>query len=229
MSRIVRDGECGWQFASFQELSGISHHRTRQGTTTEYDQNASDYESIRTAEREAETILRTAREVAQQIELEASRDGCAKGRAEAVEEMRRRLEPLEALLAETCRQVAASRQAVVANTEGDLIDLAVLIAERVLRSELATHREALLPIIRAAIETVGSRKVLAIRINPSEYDLLVEHRGDFADYLESARFIPDSAISFGGCVVEVESGLIDARLESQLQEAVRLLGRDRVS
>ncbi|MCZ7626201.1 MAG: hypothetical protein M5R38_10730 [Candidatus Methylomirabilis sp.] len=40
--------------------------------------------------------------------------------------------------------------------------------------------------------------------------------------------MPDPAIASWGCVVEVETGLVDARVESQLQEAARLLGRDEI-
>jgi flagellar assembly protein FliH len=184
------------------------------------------YESIRTAEREAEAIVLAAREVAQQIEQEAHREGCAKGRAEALDEMRRRLEPLEALLREACRRVASAHQAIIVNAEGELIDLAIAVAGRVLRSELETRREAVVPIVRAALEAAGSRTIMGIRVSPGEYELLAEQRDGFVGSLESARIIADPTISSGGCVVEVEAGLIDARLESQLQEAARLIGKD---
>jgi flagellar biosynthesis/type III secretory pathway protein FliH len=70
---------------------------------------------------------------------------------------------------------------------------------------------------------------MAIRVNPGDVELLTEHRGELLGVLESARLISDPAIASGGCVVEVNGGLVDARLESQLQEAARLLGRDQIS
>lgn len=229
MSRIVTAGEDRWERASFQEFPQASLQWVRQGSVVGRDQAASGYESIRTAEREAEAIVLTAREVAQQIEQEAHREGCAKGQAEALDEMRRRLEPLEVFLGEACRRVASAHQAIMMNAESELIDLAIAVAERVLRSELGTRREAVVPIVRAALEAAGSRKVMGIRVSPGEYEVLAEHRGEFVGSLESARLIADPAISSGGCVVEVEAGLIDARLESQLQEAARLLGKDQLS
>lgn len=229
MSKIVTAGAGGWERASFEELAHTSFQSSRRAVVSEHDPAASGYESIRAAEREAEAILLSAREVAQQIEREAHREGRTKGQQEAMDEMRRRIEPLEALLVEACRQVASAHQAIVTNVEGELIDLAVAVAERVLRSELVARREAAVPIVRAALEAAGSRKIMAIRINPGGYELLAEHRRELLDSLESARLISDPAISFGGCVVEVEAGLVDARLESQLQEAARLLGRDQIS
>lgn len=226
MSRIVAAGADGWKRASFQEFPQVSLQWTPRESMTSRDPAAAGYESIRAAEREAEAILLSARELAQQIEQEAHREGLAKGRAEALDEMRRRLEPLEALLREACRRVASAHQAVMTNVEGELIDLALAVAERVLRSELRTRREAVVPVIRAALEAAGSRKIMGIRVSPGEYELLAEHRDEFVGSLESARLIADPAISDGGCVVEIEAGLIDARLESQLQEAARLLGKD---
>lgn len=228
-SKIVMAGEGGWVPASFKELPRMLSQEVRRVSAVEQDPAVSGYESIRAADREAEAILLSAREVAQQIEQEAYREGRAKGQQEAIDELQRRFEPLDALLREACREVTAARQAVITNAEEELIDLAIAVAERVLRSEVGARREAAVPIIRAALEAVGSRVVMAIRVNPGDVELLTEHRGELLGALESARLISDPAIASGGCVVEVEGGLVDARLESQLQEAARLLGRDQIS
>ena len=229
LSKIVMAGESVWVPASFKELPRTLSHEARRVPAIDQDPTVSGYESIRAADREAEAILLSAREVAQQIEQEAYREGRAKGQQEAMDELQRRFEPLDALLREACREVTAARQAIITNAEGGLIDLAIAVAERVLRSEVGARREAVVPIVRAALEAAGSRVVMAVRVNPSDIELLTERRGELLGVLESARLISDPAIASGGCVVEVEGGLVDARLESQLQEAARLLGRDQIS
>lgn len=228
LSKIVTAGVSRWERASFEELAHPSRGSIGGNWIVEQEPAASGYESIRATEREAEAILLSARETAQRIEREAEREGRVKGRQEAIDEMRRRLEPLETLLREICRQVAEARQAVITNTERELVDLAVAVAERVLRSELGACRDAAVQFVRAALEVAGSRKVMAIRVNPGDYELLTEHRRELLGAQESARLIPDPAISSWGCVVEVETGLVDARLESQLHEAACLLGRDEI-
>ncbi len=229
MSKIVTAAVGGWERASFEELAHTSRPPAGRAMAAERDPAVSEFELIRAAEREAEAILLSAREAAQQIERAAEREGCAKGRQEALDEIRHRLEPLEMMLREACRQVAAARQALITNTEEELVNLAITVAERVLRSELGARRDAAAQFVRAALEVAGSRKVMAIRVNPGDYELLAEHRGELLGSQESARLIPDPAISSWGCVVEVETGLVDARLESQFQEAARLLGRDEIS
>ena len=106
-----------------------------------------------------------------------------------------------------------------------MIELAIAVAKQVVQSEIEARPDAMVLIVKAALEAAGSRKVMAVRVNPGDDELLAEHRGDWLDSLESARLVSDPAISSGGCLIEVETGLIDARLESQLQEAARLLGR----
>lgn len=228
LSRIVTAKAGEWERVAFEELAHTSRRSIDGVRATEPEPIQSGYESIRAAEQEAETIVRSAREAAQQIVREAEREGYAKGRQEAMEEMRRRLEPLELGLQEACRQVAAARHAVIANTEEELVGLAVAIAERVLRSELGARRDAAAQFVRSALEVAGSRKVITVRINPGDYELLMEHRAELLGSQESTRLIPDPAIASWGCVVEVETGLVDARVESQLQEAARLLGRDEI-
>jgi len=211
LTKIVTNGEDGWASASFEELPHAA---------------VSGYESILAAEREAEAIVLSARESTQQIEREAHREGFTRGHTEAIGDMRRQIEQLDALLREACRQVAAAHQAVATQTEGELIELAIAVAKQVVQSEIEARPDAMVLIVKTALEAAGSRKVMAIRVNPGDYELLAEHRGDLLDSLESARLVSDPAISFGGCLIEVETGLVDVRLESQLQEAARLLGRN---
>lgn len=210
MTKIVTNGEDGWASASFEELPHAA---------------ASGYGSILVAEREAEAIVLSARETTQQIEREAHREGLTRGHAEAIGDMRRQIEQLDALLREAHTQVTAAHHAVATHTEGELIELAIAVAKQVVQSEIEARPDAMVLIVKAALEAVGSRKVMAVRVNPGDYELLAEHRGDLLGSLESARLVSDPAISSGGCLIEVETGLIDARLESQLQEAARLLGR----
>jgi flagellar assembly protein FliH len=226
LSKIVIAKEGGWKPALFEDLTQSPQPAAGRRRFVGWNASGDGYQVIRAAEQDAEQIVLSAREVAQQIEREAYRDGRTKGEREAKEEMQRKLEPVEAMLKEACSQVAALRQAVIRSAEREVLDLAVAIAERVLRSELTARREATLPIVEAALQAARGRRVLAIRVNPDDYEVLADHRCELLGSLDSARLVPDGEITPGGCVVEIDTGLIDARLESQLQEAARLLGRD---
>jgi flagellar assembly protein FliH len=228
LSKIVIAEEGGWKPAFFEDLARSPEPGAGRRRFADWNASGHGYQLIRAVEQEAEQILLSAREVAQQIEREAYRDGRTKGEREAKEEMRRKLEPVEAMLKEACSQVAAVRQAVIRHAEGEVLDLAVAIAERVLRSEITARRDATLPIVGAALQAARGRKVLAIRVNPNDYEVLADRRSELLGSMDSARLVPDGEITPGGCVVEVDTGLVDARVESQVREAARLLGRDQI-
>lgn len=221
MSNVIVAGNRGWKPASFEALPGAMRSLAGRGP-------AAGHELIRTAEAEAEQILLAAREVAQQIEEEARGDGRRKGEQDARRELEARLHLLEGLLKETCSQLVLARQMIIQSAEDELLDLTLTIAARVVRSELTAKREAVLLIVRDALEVARGRKVLVIRVNPNDYGVLAEHRGELLASLEWARVTPDHEVEAGGCIVEVDTGLVDGRIESQLQEAARLLGRERL-
>lgn len=228
MSNIIMAGHGGWKPASFEMLPGAMRPSAAGGSVGTRDLGAAGHQLIRVAEQEAEQILLSAREVAQQIEEEARRDGRRHGEQEAKQEIQARLQLLEDLLKEACGQLTLTRQTIIRSTEDELLDLALAIAQRVVRSELTVKRDGILPIVRDALEVARGRKVLAIRVNPNDYSGLAEHREELFASLEGARVVPDSEIEAGGCIIEVTTGLIDGRIESQLQEAARLLARERL-
>lgn len=228
MSNIIVAGHGGWKPASFETLPGTMRPLAGGGSAGTRDLGAADHQLIRVAEQEAEQILLSAREAAQQIEDEARRDGRRHGEQKARQEMQARLQMLGDLLKEACSQLVLTRQMIIQSAEGELLDLALTIAQRVVRSELTVKRDGVLPIVRDALEVARGRKVLAIRVNPNDYSGLAEHREEMLASLEGARVVPDSEIEAGGCIVEVDTGLIDGRIESQLQEAARLLERERL-
>lgn len=229
MSNIIVACHGGWKPASFEVLPGATRPSTEGGPAGVMGLGVAGHQLIRAAEAEAEQILLSAREMAQQIEEEALRDGRRKGEQEARQEIQARLQPLEDLLKETCSQLTLTRQMIIQNAEGELLDLALTIAERVVRSEITAKRDGVLPIVRDALAVAKGRKILALRINPNDYSGLTEHREELLASLEGARLVPDGEIEAGGCIVEVDTGLIDGRIESQLQEAARLLERERLS
>jgi type III secretion protein L len=81
-----------------------------------------------------------------------------------------------------------------------------------------------------AMDHLAESPTVKIRVNPEEYDFVsrywTETRG--SSYRDRTwEVIADTEVTRGGCVLELESGRIDAQLETQLAEvskALRLAG-----
>ena len=70
------------------------------------------------------------------------------------------------------------------------------------------------------------RTELTVRLSPREYDLVLEHKAEILSEKSETKkisIVRDEDISPGGCVIETLYGEVDARLETCMDEAEKLL------
>jgi flagellar assembly protein FliH len=107
--------------------------------------------------------------------------------------------------------------------EGAAVKLSAAIAQKLMRHELAQRPEVSVSLIQEALQLAAGQPQIQLRLNPRDLEQLQscgdEALGRLAGVGE-ARFVPDEAITPGGCVVETRHGVIDARLETQLDRIV---------
>ncbi|MBW2170284.1 MAG: hypothetical protein JRG69_13695, partial [Deltaproteobacteria bacterium] len=86
--------------------------------------------------------------------------------------------------------------------------------------EVATNKEVILRVVKEALKKVVDHERIKIRISPSDLQVCKNAKFQFSDLIdniESITFEEDDTILDGGCVIETDSGDIDARIEKQLQ------------
>lgn len=105
------------------------------------------------------------------------------------------------------------------DVEKSAFKFAFCLAEKILRVEIEKKNDAVIKIIKEALKKIMDDESVTIKINPSDLSY-IENSGfsQLGDIVagESVKFEADPEISRGGCLVEADSGLIDARIESQL-------------
>ena len=105
--------------------------------------------------------------------------------------------------------------------------LAVEIARRALVQELAMHEDAILDIARNVIAEATDSTHIRLRVNPSRVGHLEGRRHELIEALSHIRdieIVSDSSIH-AGCILESDSGVIDARIEHYLHRlALEALG-----
>jgi type III secretion protein L len=143
----------------------------------------------------------------------------ARGEAESIREAARRegreegLAQVTALLVEA-RSAAARREAAA---ETDLRSLAVRIAEKLIARQLQLAPDTVADVVRATLSQARERRRIVVRVSPLDESLVRERLGAQVDLR------PDTTVARGGCLVETEVGLIDARLDTQLATLERAL------
>jgi flagellar assembly protein FliH len=143
------------------------------------------------------------------------RDGESAGRTKAAAE----LQPVIERLSRSIGEIASLRARLRAESEADLVHLALAIARRVLRRELSIDPEAIHGLVLGALEKLQGQETSRVRVHPS-------HAALVAGYLQQSstgkiEVVPDPGREPGSVVFETQRGNLDASVETQLQEIER--------
>lgn len=199
--------------------------------------------TVAEARRQAASILEQARAEADMLREQMQREGRAagfregreaglkEGREQAFREASEEFKSRQASLIAACggllEQIERGRNEWLASARQDLVDLAVNIAGRVVRYIGARERKVILANLEEAVQLVGKRSEVSIRINPVDAEAARSFANDLVarqNVMKHATVIEDAGISAGGCVVQWGSGEVDATLETQLQRIADQLG-----
>ena len=110
----------------------------------------------------------------------------------------------------------------------DALEMATLIARRIIEGELKTNPAALTGLIRSALGRLGESRKVQLRLHPTDA-ANVQAAGDTGTWagLSIARveIRPDASLSPGDCIVDGEQGTVDGRVATRLEEVRRILSR----
>ncbi|MFN7446117.1 MAG: FliH/SctL family protein [Curvibacter sp.] len=106
-----------------------------------------------------------------------------------------------------------------------VLELACEIARQVLRHEIASNPNTLLPVIRESLGQIFSdSKTVQIRLHPLDLDVLQDVlREEYPNVPLGLQ--PDATLMRGGCVVESAGTVIDGRLQKRWARAIGRLGQ----
>ncbi|HUT02224.1 MAG TPA: FliH/SctL family protein [Phycisphaerae bacterium] len=114
------------------------------------------------------------------------------------------------------------RQAVLAEAEQQLLDLALGIARKVLRQEIQAGRYEIDPIVAEAMEHIPARCEVTVHLHPDDY---ARCRAIAAgpDDSNGPRFVADANVLPGECFLETSEGTVESSVETQLSEITHAL------
>lgn len=156
-----------------------------------------------------------------EIEKEAYEKGFDEGQKAGCEIGEKMVEALLKQYSASLEELNNLRRNVLAISEREVIHLALEIARKIIKREVAIDEEIILTLVKVALKRVGDQTLITIRVNPKDYNVIQRYpsiRSGSEPLNDGIKLVEDSLISRGGCVIETESGLIDARIEEQLRE-----------
>lgn len=150
----------------------------------------------------------------------AYQQGFQEGQEAARKELGAQLEAMSFRLARTIEEVSGMRQRFRHEAEEEVIALALAIARRILHRELTVAPEALLGVLKAALEKIEVREVHRVRVRPEDIPLVQQHL-DRMGLPQRVELIADPALERGALILDSSRGALDASVETQLAEVER--------
>ena len=131
-------------------------------------------------------------------------------------------------LAKAVGELRRTGERLAEQTTADALELAMLIARRIIEGELKTNPAALTGLIRSAIARLGEARKVQLRLHPTDA-ANVQAAGDAgplgAVSVARVEIRPDASLSPGDCIVDGEQGTVDGRVATRMEEVRRILTR----
>jgi flagellar assembly protein FliH len=156
------------------------------------------------------------------LERDAFAKGYAQGERAGVEAGNRRGDAMVRRLGETLEELASLRQTLLHQSERQLVQLALALARRIVRREIAADEELLMALARVALDKLGDAGQATVRLHPEDFARAAA-RGAERWAAAHVTVVADPAVSRGGCLVESPFGFVDATIDAQFQELARAL------
>ncbi len=160
-------------------------------------------ELLEKAQNDAAEYRKKIEEECVQIKIDAEKAGFEKGMNDWVEAIKKLEEKIETVNDETSKQI---------------IPVALKAAKKIVGKEIELNKETILDIVKNSLKAVSQHKQITIYVNKDDVALLNEKRNDLKQVFESVQTLSVRArddIEPGGCVIETEAGIINAKLENQ--------------
>jgi len=172
---------------------------------------------------EAARIIADAKHEAERLRREAIAEGRREGEQAVRQELARQQDDRWATLLPAVQRLVdelrQAKQAWLDHWEKTAVGLAVAIARRVLRRELASRPEVCLDLVREALDLAAGSDQVRVLLSPADQESLGPRVADLAKELGglgAVEVVADASIAPGGCRVETRFGAIDQQFESQL-------------
>jgi len=215
-TRLLQPFGCGWRPGwsinmdekilkadSVADKVVVSNPKVLKREVFEAAQEARDVVSV--AQDRARQIIAQAERESEEIREKAREEGKAQGLAE-----------WNRILAQASKRA----EELTKSWEETMLRLSVRVAEKIVGEQLRLHPDTIVEIVREVLKNVRPGKRLAIQVHPSEAQRVrarVDRLRESLGASSEIEIVAAASVPAGGCVIDSELGIIDARLETQLK------------
>ena len=160
-----------------------------------------------------EEILAEARLKAQEIEQQAYEEGFQQGQTDGQEVGRRALEEVVKRLQSLVADLEQERENLFRQREQVLLELVLLVSEKLVARELTQHPDAIREIIEEGFRQVAHLEGLRLLVSPPDLEILRQENLD--SWPPEVELVADGTISPGGFRLVTSLGEVDGTRETR--------------
>ncbi|MBN1129352.1 MAG: hypothetical protein JXA71_10215 [Chitinispirillaceae bacterium] len=154
--------------------------------------------------------------------------GYAQGRETAGAEYDTKVREIQERVTACLQDLEQEKNALYANADKTLLRLCRLMVHKIMCVESATRSDVIVAVLRKALSYVAEKDQLVVRIAPADFTTVSDNREFWAPVAERLTGISieqDERIASGGCILESNAGVVDARLETQAAELAAVIAQ----
>lgn len=153
-------------------------------------------------------------------------DSLAQGYQDGIKQAQQAIEADRQLAIEQSQQIREEARlhklAIIKSSERDMMRLILAIAKKVINTEIKINTQIIVNIVREAISYLDTPENINVYINPQDLEKVLEaikeqSLKEIGSKDLNIQVHEDIRIEAGGCLIESESGNIDARLENRIE------------
>ena len=180
------------------------------------------------AKKKAQFILEKSREECKLLEEEARKkgfdegykEGLAKGTSEGINQVSQQAQSMMQEVGTHIEEYENTLNALMNDLEDKMVHLIYDTVKKVINREIEEDDDFVLRTIKNAGERMRSRDVAQLMVHEEDMRKVMEKRLDIisgVDAISELEICRGNKVSRGGCMVEAPSGIVDARIESQME------------
>jgi flagellar assembly protein FliH len=139
-------------------------------------------------------------------------EGLARGQKEGRDAAAKQHQVQLSQLQSTVSQMLVYRASIRTEVEREVVDLAFAAARRILRREATLDRAAAAGIVRSCMDEKSNSEVTRVLVHPDDLEQVRLNVGPEIEVAASKE------VARGGALLETTNGVLDARIDSQLDE-----------
>jgi flagellar assembly protein FliH len=162
------------------------------------------------------------------LEREAYEEGFAQGQRDGLDLEKSKMEEMgrqyEALLTE----LRDLKIHIFRDSEGEMLRLIELVLKKIIGEEIKTGEAIIRHSIKSAANFLTDKRKVRIIINPEDMEEVKKMLPDLSRLTKGGNFqiTEDPTIGKGGCMLETGFGRVNATIDDQLDEIVKVINKE---